>query len=177
MADFYISKNCIRLSESCWFWGYKSFCPIPWEFDFENFTQILKLRRLRSYAWVFYSQTPPMCISYYAGHFDMRNWGYLLGFTSTHAILTPVIFKFRSVFNSELFSAVSGTLKISIKMFQIQRGIFWEYSQNFRRLPTYGFAHAKVKKSIFISGILEFIGDIDIIFNDFQSWFWWAIKI
>ena len=38
-------------------------------------------------------------------------------------------------------------------MFQIQKGIFWEYFQNFPRLPIYGFAHAKVKKSIFISKI------------------------
>ena len=92
----------------------------------------------------FFSQNHPMSISCYALHFDMRNWGYLFDFTSTHAISTPVIFNFRSVFYSELFSAVSGTLKISIKMFQIQRRIFWEWSQNFRRLPTYGFAHAKV---------------------------------
>ena len=27
---------------------------------------------------VFYSQNHPLCISYYAGHFDMRNWGCLL---------------------------------------------------------------------------------------------------
>ena len=62
-------------------------------------------------------------------------------------------------------------------MFQIQQGIFWEYAQNFRRLPIYGFAHAKINKSIFISRILAFIGDIDILLNDFQSWFEWAIKI
>ena len=144
MGDFFISKNRNWFSESGWFWGYKNFCPIPWEFDFENFAQILKLRGLRPYAWVFYSQNHPMRTSFYAGHFDMRNWGYLFGFTSTHAILTPVIFNFRSVFYSELFSAVSSTLKISIKMFQIQQGIFWEYSQNFRGLPTYAQAHAKV---------------------------------
>ena len=171
MDDFLILENWNWFSKSCWFWGYKSFCPIPWEFDFENFAEILKLRGLRPYAWAFFSQNHPMCISYYAGHFDMRNRGYLFDFTSTHAISTPVIFNFRSVFYSELFSAVSSTLKISIKMFQIQKGIFWEYFQNFPRLPIYGFAHAKVKKSIFISIILEFIGDIGIIFNDFQSWF------
>ena len=54
MTDLYISKSCIRFSESCWFWRYKSFCPIPWEYDFENFAQILKLRGLRPFAWVFY---------------------------------------------------------------------------------------------------------------------------
>ena len=58
---------------------------------------------------------------------------------------------------------------------EIQKGIFWEYSQNFQRLPTYGFAHAKLKKSIFLSLILEFIGDIGIIFNDFQSCYLWTI--
>ena len=42
-----------------------------------------------------------MYISYFAGHFDMRNWGYLFDFTSTHAILTPVISDFWSVFYSK----------------------------------------------------------------------------
>ena len=171
MCNFFNFKNWKWISKSRWFWRYPTFRPIPWEFIFENSTKILKLRGLYRYAWAFCSQNHPMCISYYAGHFDMRNRGYLFDFTSTHAISTPVIFIFRSVFYSELFSAVSSTLKISIKMFQIQKGIFWEYPQNFPRLPIYGFAHAKVKKSIFISIILEFIGDIGIIFNDFQSWF------
>ena len=57
--------------------------------------------------------------------------------------------------------------KISIKMFQIHQRIFCEYSRNFRRLPTYGFAHAKVKKSIFNSKILELVRNIGIIMNDF----------
>jgi len=48
---------------------------------------------------------------------------------------------------------------------------------NFMRLPTYGFAHAKFKKSNFYPKILEFLGDIGIILNDFQSWFYTAIKI
>lgn len=39
--------------------------------------------------------------------------------------------------------------------------IFWE-------LPTYDFAHAKKEKLIFSSKILEFVGDIGIISNDFQ---------
>ena len=158
MADFFVSKNCIWFSESCWFWGYKSFCPIPWEFDFENFAQILKLRGLRPYAWVFYSQIHPMCISFYAGHFDMRNRGYLFDFTSAHAILTPVILNFRSVFIQNFFRQSVAPLRF--KMFQIQQGIFWGYPRNFRRLPTHGFAHAKVKKSIFISLILEFCQDL-----------------
>ena len=38
-----------------------------------------------------------------------------------------------------------------------------------RGLPTYGFAHAEVQKSNFRPKILEFLGDICIIFNDFQS--------
>ena len=41
-------------------------------------------------------------------------------------------------------------------------------SRNFRRLPTYGFAHANVKKSIFYFIILELIGHIGIIFHHFQ---------
>ena len=44
-----------------------------------------------------------MCISNYAGHFYIRNWGYLFDFTSTHAILTPVISIFWSVFYSKSF--------------------------------------------------------------------------
>jgi len=34
----------------------------------------------------------------------------------------------------------------------------------------YGFAHAKIKKTIFYPKELGFLGDIDIILNDFQSW-------
>ena len=67
------------------------------------------------------------------------------------------------------------TVEIGIKMFEIQQGIFWEYSQNFQWLPTYGFAHVKLKKSIFLSLILEFIGDIGVIFNNFQSCYLWTI--
>ena len=52
-----------------------------------------------------------------------------------------------------------------------------EYSRNFRGLPTHGFAHAKVYKTIFNRKILEFVGDIDIILNVFQSWFYSTIKI
>jgi len=42
---------------------------------------------------------------------------------------------------------------------------------------THGFAHAKVKKSNFNRKILELISDIGIILNDFQSWFYSAIRI
>ena len=101
MTDFFILKNWKLFSRSCWFWGYQNFGPVPWEFDFENFTQILKLRGLRPYAWVIYSQNHPMCISYYAGHFYIRNWGYLFDFTITYAILTPVISNFWSVFHAK----------------------------------------------------------------------------
>ena len=49
--------------------------------------------------------------------------------------------------------------------------------KNFRRLPAYDFAHAEVKKSNFCPKILEFLDDIGIILNDFQSLFYSAIKI
>ena len=62
-------------------------------------------------------------------------------------------------------------------MFQIHQQIFWEYPRNFRGLPTYGFAHAKVKKSFFYFKSLEFIPIIGIILNNFQSWFHSIIKI
>jgi len=35
-------------------------------------------------------------------------------------------------------------------------------------MPAHGFAHVIVKKSIFDSKILEFVGNIDIILNEFQ---------
>ena len=38
-------------------------------------------------------------------------------------------------------------------------------------MTTHGFAHAKVKISNFGPKILEHLGDIGIILNDFQSWF------
>jgi len=43
---------------------------------------------------------------------------------------------------------------------------FLEYPRNFRGLFAYGFAHAKVKKSILNPKILEFVDDIGIILND-----------
>ena len=118
-----------------------------------------------------------MCQSFNADHFYIWNKDNLFDFTSTHVILTPVISIFWSVLYSELFSAVSSTLKISIKMFQIQQGIFWEYPQNFPGLPIHSFAHAKVQKSIFIKKILVLLGDFGIILNDFQSWLNSTIEI
>ena len=47
-----------------------------------------------------------MYISYYAGHLSMQNLGYLFDFTSTHAISTPVIFNFWSVFHSQVLPTV-----------------------------------------------------------------------
>ena len=38
-------------------------------------------------------------------------------------------------------------------------------------LSTHDSAHAKIKKPIFNRKILEFVGDIGIILNDFQNWF------
>ena len=42
---------------------------------------------------------------------------------------------------------------------------------------TYGFAHAKIQKSIFDPKILELLDVIGIILNDFQSWFYSITKI
>ena len=84
---------------------------------------------------------------------------------------------FWTVFRSQLLSAVSSTHQISIKNFQIHHRMCLEYSRNFRGLPTHGFAHAKSKKSIFNWKILEFIGDIGTILNDFLSWFHTSVKI
>ena len=65
----------------------------------------------------------------------------------------------------------------SIKMFQIHQRIRLEHFQNLRGLLAHGFAHAKVKKSIFNRKILELVGEFGIILNDFQSLFYSSIKI
>ena len=44
-------------------------------------------------------------------------------------------------------------------------------------MPTHGFAHVNNKKPIFDSKIRVFLGDIGIIFNEFEGWFNKAIKI
>jgi len=59
-----------------------------------------------------------------------------------------------------------------MKIFQIHQRIFLEYLLNFRRLPTHGFAHTKVKKSIFNSKMPELVPNIGIILNDFEIWFY-----
>ena len=46
---------------------------------------------------------------------------------------------------------------------------FIRQSNCYIELPAYSFAHAKVKKSILNPKILEFVGDIGIILNVFQS--------
>ena len=43
------------------------------------------------------------------------------------------------------------------------------------RMPTYGFAHAKVKKPILSPILLDFIGNMDIILEDFQRLFYSTI--
>ena len=61
-------------------------------------------------------------MSYYAGHFDMRNWGYLFEFTSTHAILTPVISIFWSVFVVDAFVVVvEGRVRFSLSNFDSEK--------------------------------------------------------
>ena len=54
-------------------------------------------------------------------------------------------------------------------MFQIHQRICEEYFRNYRGLPTHSSAHAKVKNSIFNLKIEEFVGDVGIIWSDFQS--------
>ena len=112
MSDFFIFKNWKWISKSRWFWRYSTCCPIPWEFVFENFTQILKLRGLRPYAWAFYFQNQPMCFSYHGRHFDMRNWGFLFDFTPTHAILTPVKSIFWTVFDHSFFWRPTASIRL-----------------------------------------------------------------
>ena len=86
---------------------------------------------------------------------------------STYAIFTPVKSIFGGFFRRNHMTAVRNTHKISIKMFQIHQRIFLGYPRNFRRLPAYGFTHAKVKKSIFNLKILELEPNIGITLNDF----------
>ena len=48
-----------------------------------------------------HSRSHPMCLSFHAGHFRLSYKGYLFDFSSTHAISTPVISDFWSVFLSK----------------------------------------------------------------------------
>ena len=50
---FFNSKNWNWFSQSCWFWRYQIFGPLPWEFDFEIFQEFLKMRGWCSFAWAF----------------------------------------------------------------------------------------------------------------------------
>ena len=46
----------------------------------------------------------------------------------------------------------------------------------FYPIPTYGFAHTKVQKSIFNSKTLELVPNIGIILKDFSNWFYSATQ-
>ena len=59
---------------------------------------IIKSLKFRSNL---HSRSHPMCLSFHAGHFRMSYKGYLFDFSSTHAISTPVISDFWSVFHSK----------------------------------------------------------------------------
>ena len=74
---------------------------------------------------VLLSKSPKVSI-FLRWSFSYIKLGVLNGFASTHAILTPVIFHFRSIFYSELFSASSRAHKFGIKMLQIKKGIVLE---------------------------------------------------
>ena len=52
-------------------------------------------------------------------------------------------------------------------MFQIHQRIFLEERRNFWRLLTYGFVHAKTKKTIFNLKRPELVPNIGIILNHF----------
>ena len=114
---------------SGWFWGYQNFCPIPLKSDFKIFTQFLKFKKLIMLDIFVYKTKGIYSISSQPTQFSPQ--------------LNPFFGQF---FGRNFF-----------KMFQIQRRICWEHPRNFRILPTYGFAHAKVKISIFVLKILEFI--------------------
>ena len=177
MSDFFILKNWKWISKSRWFWRYSTFCAIPWEFVFRKFTQILKLRGLRPYAWAYYSQNHPRCMSFYAGHFDMQNWGYLYDFTSTHAISTPVIFIFWSVFHSKPFfpSRPQGRHRYQ-KMWNFIAHLLI-YIKSLSHHAPYWNAHAKVKNGIFDFSFPGNWFQLGLIGNDFSSSTIWAIQI
>ena len=81
-------KICKWFSHSCRFREWNNFGLIPWEFDFENFDRILKLRRLHQYAWAVFNINFLNCLSHYSGHFDSLTFYRLLDFDRTYAILT-----------------------------------------------------------------------------------------
>ena len=51
ISKFLSLEICKWFSNLCWFQGYKNFGPIAWDFDFEKFGRILKLRGLNDNAW------------------------------------------------------------------------------------------------------------------------------
>ena len=81
---------CKWFSDSCWFRRYKNFVLIPWEFDFEIFGRISKLRRLHQNAWAVSSINLPNCSLHYCEHFKSITYYGLLNFDRTYAILTHV---------------------------------------------------------------------------------------
>ena len=147
----------------------QKFYTIPLKLDFEIFFQFLKLRGWRSYAWGIYFQNHLQCSSYYTGHFHIQNSGNLSNFALTDVILTSVKFIFRAVLLPLLFSASSGTHKISIKRCWTFLNSFWYLWKVRRIMSTYPNAHAKVKKLI---SDVQFPGNqfkLGIIGNNFWS--------
>ena len=124
----------------------------------QTFAQFLKLRGWRTCAWVIHSQNHLLCISYYIGHF-------IYDFILSHGISTPVIFNFRSIFDSYLFLTAVTLLLKDVK-FSCASFDIWE---DCRILSTYPDAYAKVQKWIFD---IQFPGnwfELGIISNQFLS--------
>ena len=138
MSDFFIWKKWNGLSKSCGFLGYQNFGPIPWKSDLSFFTQFLKLRWWHSCAWVFYFQNHPVCNILYVQLFTLINFIYqIMGICliSTHAILTPVISSFWSVFIQNHICTVTHQDDIGINICRIFLRIFSYMSKDCRILP------------------------------------------
>jgi len=99
VGDFFISKNWKWFSESYWFWGYPSLCPILWELDFENFYEFLKMRGWCLFAWAFSGENSRKCWAWYFQQVELIKPTSFFDFRSTHEIFTPVKSIFWVVFS------------------------------------------------------------------------------
>ena len=84
--------------------------------------RFLKFSQNFEIAWA--SEYSQRSISFYAGHFDIYNWGYLLDFASTHAISSAVISEFWPVFHQKPYLPHRLQDYIGIKRYGIFLRIF-----------------------------------------------------
>ena len=76
-----------------------------------------------------------MCISFYAGHFDLWNQFYSFAFTSTHATSTSVIFNFWVVFYALILFPMATMVSKDVECRVMSLWIFLSMSKAWPRMP------------------------------------------